>query len=360
MTKEKTKSKKVLKVILIIAGTLLGLVVLLLAGMRILFSREFEIMNSLKKVSDRYPVYTMEIEGDYYFDEFLARGGASSDEEVSAILTEYISHGFYKVDVKNSGAGCSVLSAGNPSGEHVWGRNFDWGNTPLIILKTKPEEGYASISSCAFSNISGNYEAVPEGMMNEMLAIAALYVPMDGVNEAGLCVADLEVNEGGMIDVATGKKDLTITTAIRLILNRAATVDEALALLEDYDIHASGGISHHLAISDANGRSVVLEFVQGKTVVVETPVVTNFNMANGDTAAGGDWSKERFELLEKAYQEQTGVFTGEEVREMLSKVAKKEDSEWLTQWSLVYDGTEKKVDYYFKADYSDALEVRFE
>ena len=28
--------------------------------------------------------------------------------------------------------------------------------------------------------------------MNKMLTIAALYVPMDGINEAGLCVADLE------------------------------------------------------------------------------------------------------------------------------------------------------------------------
>ena len=96
--------------------------------------------------------------------------------------------------------------------------------------------------------------------MNRMLAIASLYVPLDGVNEAGLCVADLEVNEGGMPDPDTEKPDLTVTTAIRLLLDKAGTVEEALALLEQYDIHPSGGISHHLAISDAKGSSVSVEF----------------------------------------------------------------------------------------------------
>ena len=41
---------------------------------------------------------------------------------------------------------------------------------------------------------------------------------MDGINEAGLCVADLEVNEGGMLDIDTEKPDLTVTTVVRNIL----------------------------------------------------------------------------------------------------------------------------------------------
>lgn len=65
------------------------------------------------------------------------------------------------------------------------------------------------------------------------MQLAALYVPMDGVNEAGLCVADLEVNEGGMETIDTDKTDLTITNATRLILNKAATVEEQLKFLSN-------------------------------------------------------------------------------------------------------------------------------
>ena len=142
-----------------------------------------------------------------------------------------------------------------------------------------------------------------------MLAIAALYVPMDGVNEAGLCVADLEVNEGGMKEIDTKKPDLTVTTAIRLLLNHAATVEEAIDLLEQYDIHASGGISHHLAVSDESGASASLEFVDGEMAVVDTNCITNFNLTNGDKAAGGESSQKRYELLCSVYKENNGTLS---------------------------------------------------
>lgn len=187
-----------------------------------------------------------------------------------------------------------------------------------------------------------------------MLAIASVYVPMDGVNEAGLCIADLEVNEGGMREVDTGKPDLTVTTAIRLLLNRAATVEEAVELLGQYDIHASGGISHHLAISDATGASVSVEFVNGEMVVVETDCVTNFNLANGDTAAGGESARERYELLCVARQEKGGILDAGEIRTALEQVSKTE-GEWRTQWSVVYRQDSRTLEYYFLADYSEGI-----
>ena len=59
------------------------------------------------------------------------------------------------------------------------------------------------------------------------------------------------------------KPDLTTTTAIRLLLDRAADVDEAVALLGQYDMNSSIGSAHHLSIADASGRSVVVEYVNG-------------------------------------------------------------------------------------------------
>lgn len=353
-SKEKSNTKRRLSKILIIIAVVL-LLILCAAG--ILFRDELTIISSIKKGDSKLPFYTMEVKGDYHFEDFLSSGGASSDAEVSAFLTNKISHGFYSVDVTNKGLACSTISARTADGAHFWGRNYDWTGSVPIIVKCVPKDGYASISTCDFQNITGNTDTVPEGVANKMLSIAALYVPMDGINSAGLCVADLEVNEGGMPNPFTDKTDLTITTAIRLLLNKAATVDEAVALLRQYDIHSSGGISHHLAISDATGASVAVEFAGDGIVVVDTNFVTNFNLANNDTAAGGESAKERYEMLHDIYNENSGVLTGEQVKTALSKVSKSE-GEWTTQWSIVYEQSSLTANYYFNGDYSKAFSFK--
>ncbi len=347
----KNNSIKKWKIILIIL-VLVAIAFVCCAG--VMFREELKITNSIRSMAGKENVYYMEIYSDYHFEEFLGNGGALSDGEVSAFLTNCISKGFYQVDVTNEGPSCSVISALDDKKCHVWGRNFDWDGAVPIIVKCVPKNGYASISTCDFKNITGSTETVPNNFINKMLAIAALYVPMDGVNEAGLCVADLEVNEGGMKEVNTEKPDLTITTAIRLLLNRAATVEEAVDLLGQYDIHASGGISHHLAISDASGASVSVEFVNGEMVVVETDCITNFNLANGDTAAGGESAKERYELLCGVHREKNGIFATEDIKTALEQVSKAE-GEWKTQWSIVYWHDTRTLDYYFNRKYEEPL-----
>jgi len=337
--------------------TLIGLaliVIVCVCGAGVIFQEELKIANSVHPIVEKENVYYMEVDNDYHFEEFLQAGGASSDGEVSTFLTNCISNGFYQVDVTNEGPSCSVISAFDDKNCLVWGRNFDWEGSVPIIVKCVPKNGYASIATCDFKNITGSTETIPDHFVNKMLAIAAIYIPMDGVNEAGLCVADLEVNEGGMKAVDTEKPDLTVTTAIRLLLNHAATVEEAVELLGQYDIHASGGISHHLAISDASGASVSVEFVDGEMVVVDTKYITNFNLANGDITAGGESAQKRYELLRAAYQDKKGVLTAEEVKAALAKVSQTE-GEWTTQWSIVYRHDTQTLDYYFKGEYSNQI-----
>lgn len=342
---------KIIKRILAIVG---GIVVIGVAGMGILFQKEIKIMNTINKVDSEQLVYTMTFDDDYYFDEFIEKGGASSDRGVSSFLTEKITHGFYKVPVENKGAGCSAILAKNQAGYEVWGRNFDWTKAVPIIVRCNPKNGYSSISTCEFANITGDGSIHPEGMMNKMLAISALYIPMDGINEKGLCVADLQVNEGGMLEVDTAKPDLTITTAIRLLLNKAADVEEAVKLLDAYDIHASGGISHHIAIADASGNSVVVEFVEGKMVVVPSAYVTNFNLAVGNKTAGGESAKVRFEVLEKNYKAYKGIIEAEEIKNILNEASQKQ-GEWKTRWSIIYDREKQNVAYYFEGCFDKPL-----
>ena len=330
-----------------IALAVIGAVLLItVCSTGIMFREELGIIRSIHPISQGKNCYIMEVKSDYYFDKFLEAGGAHSDKEVSIFLTNCISKGFYQVDVTNEGLSCSTISAKKENNSHIWGRNYDWYGSVPIIVKCTPKEGYASIATCDFKNIIDSAETVPDNFINKMLAIAAVYVPMDGINEAGLCVADLEVNEGGMLDIDTEKPDLTVTTTIRLLLNRAATVEEAVHLLQQYDIHASGGISHHLSISDAQGASASIEFVNGEITVVNTNCITNFNLANKDTAAGGESAQKRYETLCAIYQENNGILSEEDVKNALSQVSQTEGT-WTTQWSIVYQQDMQKILYYF-------------
>lgn len=341
------------KRLLIAAAVLLILVLLAVLAGWLVFRRELSITGTIRKLDASSPAYFMEVEGDYYFEEFLASGGGSYDAEVAGFLSKKISKGFYQAPVGEFREGCSVLSAISGEKSHLWGRNYDWSTSVPVIVRHIPEEGYASLSTCDFRHITGSDKTLPEGMANQMLAIAALYVPLDGVNSEGLCVADLQVNEGGMPDPDTDKPDLTITTAIRLMLNKAATVDEALALLEQYDIHPSGGISHHLAISDAAGKSVCVEFTTYGFTAVDTAVVTNFNMANGDTSAGGESAEARYNSLMGFFLDSQSA-TAEKVKNAMSHVSQSDPMQ-STQWTMVYGQSEAFVTWYFKNDFQNGI-----
>ncbi len=106
------------------------------------------------------------------------------------------------------------------------------------------------------------------------------------MNEKGLAVSVNMIQDSATIDQNTDKPDITTTTAIRLLLDKAGTVKEALELLGQYDMHASVGMMVHLAIADASGSSVAVEYIDNEMIVTETPVVTHFYLAEGEYCAG--------------------------------------------------------------------------
>ena len=65
-------------------------------------------------------------------------------------------------------------------------------------IHTVPKDGYESISTICldFPELRGGLG--PDGSMRDkFMVLAAVYVPLDGMNEKDLCVADLMVNDGG-------------------------------------------------------------------------------------------------------------------------------------------------------------------
>ena len=212
-------------------------------------------------------VYEMTVSGDFYFDDYLAQGGASSDKELISFITGHITKGIIPMNISESNIGCSSFTALSDNGDRLFGRNYDFSRTNTCIVHTAPGNGrHASVSTIDLQFIGIDQNSVPEGMMDKILMLAAPYVPLDGVNDAGVACGIYMTTQGAgeetvATDQQTEKPDLTSTTMLRLILDYADSVDEAVELISAYDLHDSAKTSYHYMVADATGRSAVLEWV---------------------------------------------------------------------------------------------------
>lgn len=291
-------------------------------------------------------------DGDYGFDVFLGQGGASSDRDVVAFLMSNMLSGAEGMTFGGDGFGCSTLSVKSPEGDTLFGRNFDWNHCEAMIVQSTPANAYASISTVNMDFISGvGLTQLPD----QMRAMAALYAPLDGMNEKGLVVSVNMIQDRATINQASDKPDITTTTAIRLLLNQAATVEEALSLLESFDMNASMGYMVHFAIADLDGNSVVVEYVNNEMIVIETPVVTNFYLAEGEkNGVGTAQSHTRYDILMELL-EQNETMSMMDVRDALSSVSKQNFGEFeSTEWSIVFNQSTGEAHYYHRENYEDS------
>jgi choloylglycine hydrolase len=104
----------------------------------------------------------------------------------------------------------------------------------------------------------------------------------DGFNERGLGVHMLYLSATDFGPRNPAKPGVQAGLWSQFLLDRAATVKEALALLETVQVVMVETNGHkatvHLAIEDATGDSAIIEFVNGKRVVHHSPeyrIMTN-------------------------------------------------------------------------------------
>lgn len=315
-----------------------------------------EVVLSEKEIELEDGLSAVKYDGDYGFDEFIRQGGASSDAEVAAFLAQYLMIGKEELTFLGEVFGCSTISVKNSDEETLFGRNFDWENCDALVAGTEPEDGYASISTVNMGFIRQGAGAGGIALLSpEVRKIAALYAPLDGMNEKGLCVAVNMIQDASTIEQNTEKPDITTTTAVRLLLNKAADVEEAIALLEQYDMHGSMGMMVHFALADSSGRSVVVEYIENEMIVMDTPVVTNFYLSPGEkNGIGTDQSHTRYEILTEQLN-QTPLMNMEDVKNALDSVSKDNFGEFeSTEWSIVFNQSSKEVRYYHRENYKDS------
>lgn len=342
------KIKKSVRILLIA-------LMMILAGAAYIFFRiraGIDQAVNVQKLEDGF--YYMEYEPDYGFDRFLEQGGAASDLDVAKFVGKDLFKGLVYPRFLGGSFGCSTLSVRSRSGGMMYGRNFDWMECTSMVVKSKPENGYASVSTVNMDFLSLGMDYNPEEMVSKIVSAAALYAPMDGINEKGLCVAVLMIEDSAVTEQNTEKPDLTTTTAVRLLLDKAADVDEAIQLLEQYDMHSSAGMMLHFSLADKNGRSVAVEYVNNEMVVIETPVVTNFYLAQGDKyGIGTEQSHTRYDILMDSLAEQPAMDM-EEVKDAMSSVSKNNFGEFAsTEWTIVYSQDTGEIRYYHRENYDN-------
>ena len=335
-----------MKILKRITITILCIVMICIIGLVSLFHNEYSSLSSLKKI-DQYPLYTMDYSADYGLDEFLEKG-AKNDGELVEFVVKHVMKGL-PLSIKIPKLGCSTFLAEDTKSGYLFGRNFDMDYSPSVLVKTHPKNGYASVSMVNLGFVGYNEKHLPDTLKDSLVTLAAPYAPLDGMNEKGLAVGVLLIDTKPT-NQNTSKVDITTTTAIRLLLDKAKNVQEAVSLLSKYDMHSSANSCYHFQICDASGKSVVVEYVNDKMKVIDSDknyqCVTNFLLSDPDADFG--IGKDRYAIIDSKLSSTNGKLTKEEAMDLLKSASQKPHKNKKgkiskTQWSCVYDLKNKKV-----------------
>ncbi len=299
---EKTGKKRLLlRILCIVLAVLLALIVTLGIAFVSVWHNEIGTLMNFKLLRERNDahedgaVYRMDVKGGFYFDDFLSSGGAKKDSELIAFISNHVTRGLIDMGIKESDIGCASFTAVTESGDKLFARNYDFAKTNVCITLTDPGEGrHASFSTADLKYLGLDTEQDVGGLMNKITCLAAPYVPLDGINDAGVACSILmtyqgepESNNAVPTDQNDPEKDdITSTTMLRLILDYADDVDEAVELIEKYNLHDSANTSFHYMIADATGKSAVLEWVNGTDATdndgAARKLVVTYNTGDGN------------------------------------------------------------------------------
>lgn len=392
--------KQLKKVLLWIVSIVAALAVVLGIAVFALWHNEIATVASFQQVRTRNDdhldgsVYTMEVKGGFYLDDFIAQGGAKSDAELIDFITGKITKGLLEMEISESEIACSAFTAQTLEGDRLFGRNYDFSKTNTCIVFTEATEGrHATISTVDLQFLGMDVDQDVEGLMNKITCLAAPYAPLDGVNDAGVSCGIFMSYQGGETivptDLNTDKPDITSTTLLRLILDYADNVEEAVEIASTYDLHDSAATSYHYMVADATGASAILEWVNGtdatdldgsaRQLVVtyndddahigeeesqsDYQWITNFIIQPGYYDDPADQKGlDRYQKLYEQLSQTDGIVADEEAAmEILASVGRRnwsnDDKNTCTVHSAVYNLTDKSVLWVSNENYQDETAI---
>lgn len=392
--------KQLKKVLLWIVSIVAVLAVVLGIAVFALWHNEIATVASFQQVRTRNDdhldgsVYTMEVKGGFYLDDFIAQGGAKGDAELIDFITGKITKGLLEMEISESEIACSAFTAQTPEGDRLFGRNYDFSKTNACIVFTEATEGrHATISTVDLQFLGMDVDQDVEGLMNKITCLAAPYAPLDGVNDAGVSCGIFMSYQGGETivptDLNTDKPDITSTTLLRLILDYADNVEEAVEIASTYDLHDSAATSYHYMVADATGASVILEWVNGTDATdldgSARQLVVTYNdddahIGQAEGQSDYQWitnfiiqpdyyddpadqkGLDRYQKLYEQLSQTDGIVADEEAAmEILASVGRRnwsnDDKNTCTVHSAVYNLTDKSVLWVSNENYQDETAI---
>lgn len=348
---------------------------------------KLEMIYSLSDLEiDKGRIYEMNYTADYKLDLAL-----QYDIDGAESLTEFVKKELLDVSLGSKAelsydAGCSAFACPDKKGkEFLMGRNFDFnhivnGNRvmiPVIAVRTAPRGGKKSISFVdgLFVNYTSGFYT--DGKSDLSMLMAMPYLMMDGINEDGFAISVLKLDGKPTLQQDPGKKKIFTTVAMRMLLDRASTVDQAISMLKEYNMcmDKDPRASYHFFMADAKGNYAIVEYVDSDIKVNPSKMevltgadtlryVTNFYVSPTmkNTPYGSIESthgKDRYNVLKESLKAQNYRLTEPQVMEILGKVyqgPKSEGSTGFTQWSEMINLSDKEVKMSILGEYNKTFE----
>lgn len=334
-------------------------------------SEKLAMLHSMKDLDGTGRLYEINYTADYMLDKVLAAGITKSND-----LFNYVAYLLFDNKPNESanvsyGAGCSAFAVPDPkSKDFLMGRNYDYRHsnntgyvaTSAILVHTAPEGGKKSISMVDGLNLiyygQGFYT---DGNTDLSLLMGLPYAALDGINEDGFAIGILALKEK-QTEQLSDKPKISPTVAIRLLLDRASTVEEAVAMLDNYamDMRGNGRSNYHYFMADATGDYAIVEYTipDGDSIPRFMEVlkgndtlrcVTNFyvspTMAGTTDGWGSSHGLDRYDTLRNNLLINNYMLSEDAAMGLLEKVAQAPTEELTsqTQWSALYNLTDKTV-----------------
>ncbi len=306
-------------------------------------------LSSFTQIDDN--IWSLVYKNDYGLDELLGKGVGSIGEAVLFLQKKL--HTAIMPNPTHGGFACSTFNAKTPEGQYILGRNFDYKKAPCTVCWTSPEKGYRSVSIIDTTFfLHGTEHFSLKNSKKHYRVLGAPYMAMDGINEKGLSIAVLEIKTKATKQ-ETGKKPIITTVAIRAVLDKCATVDEAIELFSKYDMHDSLFINYHYQLADAEGNSAIIEYVDNKMHVIrqekkdDNLALTNYFLTEGGDNHDGR-GYDRYSRIKKTLRQSDGIITEDGAMTLLSKCVLDYKHPLLkhpviTLWSAVYNCNEKSI-----------------
>ena len=341
-------------------SSVIGILLLIaFAAITFIFRNELRSLMSLKKIDD-YGMFQMTYYGDYGFDEFL-KTGAESDKDIEAFVTKQLLKGL-PIDLGVTGDGCTAFVTKNENGDILFGRNFDFTYAPSLQLYTTPANGYASVSTVNLAFVGYSEDYLPSRLnVDSFLTLAAPFLTFDGMNEKGVAVASLAVPEAELY-YDDSKVTLNTSTAMRLVLDKAATTKEAVELLQQYNMYFSSDIPCHFLIADASGHSVIVEYYDGALQAVETnkeyQIASNFIAYNDLNIGEGYTEFDRYYAVLDEIEANGCTLEMNEAVDLLAEVGVMDGDTDKLQWSVLYNLSTKEGEIFAHRKSDEAIDFK--